>query len=152
MTQEEKSLLLKDLCARLPYGVKCKWEHEYEGKTYTGGGILCDIDHVKTPNGYRYWDCYFEDEGEDIPIELVKPYLRPMSSMTEEEKYEIQGISGKDVEIFDDFINIIDSSRKRFSFLELQALLNWLNAHHFDYCGLIEKGLALEAPKDMYKF
>lgn len=89
MTKEDKELLLKDLSARLSYGVKCKWEHEYDGKTYTGGGVLCDIDHVKTPNGYRYWDCYFEDEGDDIPIELVKPYLCPMSSMTSTECMEL---------------------------------------------------------------
>ena len=76
-----------------------------------------------------------------------------MSSMTEEERYEIQRILGKDkdIEIFDDFIHIIDSSRKSFSFLELQALLDWLNKKMFDYGGLISKGLALEAPEDMYK-
>ena len=129
MTQEEKQLLLKDLCGRLPYGVKCKWEHEYDGKTYTGGGVLCDIDHVKTPNGYRYWDCYFEDEGEDIPIELVKPYLRPMSSMTEEEKEELFQLMGNGNDI---------------------QRVDFYNSHFLDYRGLIEKGLAIEAPEGMY--
>lgn len=135
MTQEEKSLLLKDLCARLPYGVKCKWEHEYEGKTYTGGGILCDIDHVKTPNGYRYWDCYFEDEDDDIPIELVKPYLRSMASMTEKERKHWRDIS---------------LSRPDWDFTA--RCLDWLNSRHFDYRGLLERGLALEATEEMYKF
>ena len=74
-----------------------------------------------------------------------------MSSMSEEERYEIQGIIGKDIEILDGFVNIIDHSRKRFSFLELHALFNWLNANHFDFRNLIGKGLAIEAPEDMYK-
>ena len=141
MTQEDKELLLQDLCARLPYGVKCKWEHEYDGKTYTGGGVLCDIDHVKTSNGYRYWDCYFEDEGDDIPIELVKPYLRPMSSMTEEEIAELTWLSEK--------CDAIPTFK--YVPVENYRIYDWMNRHHFDYRGLIEKGLALEAPDGMYK-
>lgn len=141
MTQENKELLLKDLCARLPYGVKCKWEHEYDGNTYTGGGILCDIDHVKTPNGYRYWDCYFEDEGEDIPIELVKPYLRSRASMTREERREYHSYCEYYYGYYFDTVESID----------------WLNKKMFDYCKddegrtMIESGLALEAPEEMYK-
>ena len=137
MTQEDKELLLQDLCARLPYGVKCKWEHEYDGKTYTGGGVLCDIDHVKTSNGYRYWDCYFEDEGDDIPIELVKPYLRPMSSMTEEEVLEYIDLKE----------SIVAIDEMTYSF-ETDKSIDWLNAHHFDYRGLIEKGLAIAVTED----
>ena len=144
MTQEEKSLLLKDLCARLPYGVKCKWEHEYDGKTYTGGGVLRDIDHVKTPNGYRYWDCYFEDEGDDIPIELVKPYLRPLSSMTEEESEEYRMF------IYYSYNDFTSENTPCVYVDEIEIYIDWLLAHHFDYRGLIEKGLALEAPKGMY--
>lgn len=60
-------------------------------------------------------------------------------------------VLGKGVEIHDVFISIIDSSINTFSYLELQAVFDWLNAHHFDYRGLIEKGLALEAPEEMYK-
>ena len=67
-----------------------------------------------------------------IMIQDVKPYLRKISSMTKEERYEIQEIIGKGVEILDGFISIVDSSRKRFSFLELQAIFNWLNAHHIE--------------------
>ena len=155
MTQEDKELLLQDLCARLPYGVKCKWEHEYDGKTYTGGGVLCDIDHVKTSNGYRYWDCYFEDEGDDIPIELVKPYLRPMSSMTEKEKEEFHKLKQFSVTV----VMPNEVSRIKPTYIVdleddgdgLNYLYDWLNAHHFDYRRLIDKGLALEAPDGMYK-
>ena len=140
MTQEDKELLLKDLGARLFYKVVAQVSYkDGEGWKTEDRKVL----GVYTDEQV-YVDCVYTN------IENTKPYLRPMSSMTEEERYEIQGILGKDIEIIDDFINIIDSSRKRFSFLELQAVFDWLNAHHFDYRGLIEKGLALEATEDMY--
>ena len=66
----------------------------------------------------------------------VKPYLRPMSSMTEEEKAEYHSLCDSYYGIYFDTVDSID----------------WLNAHHFDYRGLIEKGLAIEAPEGMYKY
>ena len=138
MNNEDKELLLKDLCARLPYGVKLHIPSFSDTPQ-----LLQQISDYETIE--------INDYASPIDVDKVKSYLRPMSSMTEEERYEIQGILGKDIEIIDDFINIIDSSRKRFSFLELQAVFDWLNAHHFDYIGLIKRGLALEAQKDMYK-
>ncbi len=102
MTSEEKHLLLKDLCARLPYGVKTSNDH----------GIL-----ELTP---RTDVIYIVDNGHI-------PYLRPMSSMTREERA---------------FYFAIDESSA--------TCIDWLNARHFDYRGLIEKGLALEAPEEMY--
>ena len=150
MTQEGKELLLKDLCARLPYGVKCKWEHEHAGKTYVGGGVLCDIDHVKTSNGYRYWDCYFEDEGDDIPIELVKPYLRPLSSMTKEERQEMEKVIGSNpIEPFGTLTDTCDNLVRSCAYGSY-LMLHYLYSHHFDVINLIEKGLALEAKKEMY--
>jgi hypothetical protein len=132
ISQKDKQLVFIELCGRLPYHVCVKiWLKD--GTTEEG---FLDLEH-------NYADV-LRDAFYYNKIIDIKPYLRPLSSMTEEERYEIQGILGKDIEIFDDFINIIDSSRKRFSFLELQALLNWLNAHHFDYHGLIEKNLALD--------
>ena len=149
MTQEEKDLLIKDLCARLPYGVKINYS--------TGPANHCIFTltelNVKTSYDEQYdLHCYPKLNGIYNYFDCL-PYLRSMSSMTKEERYEIQRILGKDkdIEIFDDFIHIIDSSRKSFSFLELQALLDWLNKKMFDYSGLISKGLALEAPEGMYK-
>ena len=139
MKQEDKELVLIDLSARLPYHVRVKvWLKD--GTTEEG---ILDLKHNY---GDVLRDAFYYNKIVDI-----KPYLRPMSSMTEEERYEIQGIIGKDIEILDGFINILESSRKRISFLELQAVFDWLNVHHFDYNGLIEKGLALEAPEGMYK-
>ena len=127
MIQEEKQLLLQDLCARLPYGVVVELDEKF---------------------GFNKGPHTLVKELLDLYcVEGIKPYLRPMSSMTEEERYELQEIIGKDVEIIDDFINIIDSSRKIFSFLELQTIFNWLNTHHFDYRGLIERGLAIKVTR-----
>lgn len=130
MEWDDRILLFKDLSARLPHGVIVELDEKfgYNKGTHTLVKELLDI----------------------YCVEGIKPYLRSMSSMTKEELHEVQEILGKGVEICKDFISIIDSSIKSFSYLELQAVFDWLNAHHFDYRGLIEKGLALEAPKEMY--
>ena len=137
MTQEEKQLLLKDLCGRLPYKVKV------EAVPYADPQILCSIDPIREEfrldfGEYRNifainWDWV----GEEYSI--VKPYLRPMSSMTEEEKELMKG----SVICF----NELEGNSTLFD----EIGLDWLNAHHFDYRGLIPMGLALEAPEDMYK-
>ena len=130
MTQEEeKNLLLKDLCARLPYGVRYRhftWNDEY-GETY----IAAQIYSINT-DGYVK-NCH---DDETVYIDNVRPYLFPLSSMTEEQKKEYQYITERWMN--DPAYSISDS-------------IDWLNKHHFDYRGLIEKGLALEAPKEMYK-
>ena len=123
-----KELLIKDLCSRLPYGVKIMFSH----------------------NGFRWdWEQTLDeiklcDDGEYAVngwgIHGIKPYLRPMSSMTEEEKEDYISLS-----------NHCISTSVGFAYLEAQVLVEWLNFHHFDFRHLIERGLALEAPKDMYK-
>jgi hypothetical protein len=139
MTQEDKKLLLKDLSARLPYEVKCQWDAYYEG-------TLIDVCKCKTKDGFVYWDCYFEECGDDVPIEIVRPYLRPMSSMTEEEKQMMDNLwKDNNKLVFADPNEI-----RRYKFYDI-SVVDFLNSHHFDYRGLIEKGLALEAPKGMYK-
>jgi hypothetical protein len=129
MKQEEKMLLLQDLCARLPYGVICHYNcvTSYDmmiiGKANAEGELKGIIPLSDGHIGFMV-DCDKIDalEGD------IKPYLRPMSSITEEESEE-------------------------FSNMEIVGYSNydWLNKHHFDYRGLIEKGLALEAPENMYK-
>lgn len=122
MTQEEKQLLINDLCARLPYQPMCEFtdtEDDFCTETATLGYSLRDFIAGKI---------------------LIKPYLRPMSSMTDEEANEVSG-------------KIIHSNINSRSFVwaeNCSTYIDWNNAHHFDYRGLIEKGLALEAPKGMY--
>lgn len=119
MTQEEKQLLHKDLCGRLLYGVIIE---------ITSDAGMVDVSYNMRLDAGLLDDLLHNEED-------FKPYLRPMSSMTEEEKEELYQKTGFKI---DDCI------------LGLSAF-DWLNAHHFDYRGLIEKGLALEAPEDMYK-
>lgn len=116
MTQEEKQVLIKDLCARLPYGVKVN---------YYGTPMQMPLQALS------------DEEMENG----IKPYLRPIDSMTEEEANEVAG------EIIHSNIN----SRGFVWVEDCSTYIDWLNAHHFDYRGLIEKGLALEAPEGMYK-
>ena len=156
MKQEEKQLLLQDLCMRLPYGVKATTTSNGWTGTYTITGYN---------NDRIYLDCPIYDEGDDEwLVESVKPYLRPMSSMTEEEKQELERLineklNGKDQEddewtpwVLHDTTGIRNSvGGERFYFDEMSFIYDWLNTHHFDYCGLIEKGLALPAPEGMYK-
>ena len=147
MTQEEKQLLLKDLSARLSYGVICRYENDgHVSKDLE----LIDISKVETNTGYIYWDCYFEnDDYQDIPIEIVRPHLRSMSSMTEEENEErkklgiLTAIDDNHKRIFDGFGNI--------SAEDAIKAIDWLNSHFIDYRGLIGLGLALEAPEGLYK-
>jgi hypothetical protein len=142
MTQEEKQLLLTDLCARLPYGIIVHtWYNECIDIKCIGIDLYTNAINLDIPN----------DDDAKVYIDNVKPYLRPMSSMTEEEYYEFRKISGlrKDGEYFSNHLpewgNSIITERV------MVRTIDWLNSHYFDYRGLIPMGLALEAPEDMYK-
>ena len=122
MTQEEKQLLLKDLCGRLPYGVIVSYKSPFGESDIK---VTCyNIGYVLQPGNDWWSEC--------------KPYLHPMSSMTEKEKKELDECYGSEESTISDTEVAI-------------KLLNFYNINHFDYHGLIEKGLALEAPEDMYK-
>lgn len=140
ISQENKELLLRDLCARLPYGVKMlvpSWdEREME--------YIDRIDILYSINGDNY--VITVNDYYDFCIEDVKPYLFPLSSMTEEQLFEVQEILGKnEIKIEDCFLRIVDSDRNTISYLEILALLNWFYKNHFDCNGLIPKGLAIDA-------
>lgn len=127
MTQKEKDLLLKDLSGRLFYGVKYTI---YDDKTGNTAETLLDI-RTSIEN---------EIEIDLHSIEDVKPYLRPLSSITEEERIESLNYAWTD-----------DYGRLASYDENISKYIDWLNAHHFDFRNLIEKGLALEAPEGMYK-
>jgi len=128
MTQEDINLLLQDLGCRLTYGVLIHIDETNEVEELYCLNIPQEALYTRNPNNHNISSL--------VPIEQAKPYLRPMSSMTLEERFEYNGL-----------INYVAD----FSF-ELMSwkVYDWLNKHHFDYRGLIEKGLALEAPKGMY--
>ena len=130
MKQEEKELLLKDLCARLSYGVKVKVtpvpSEEYNHIFFNGKIVCIDTDYigVLSDNGFVL--------QQDI-IEL-KPYLFPLSNMTEEQEIEYDAT----------FDTIVYEDGRKDSVMTYKSF-DWLNANHFDYRGLIEKGLANDA-------
>ena len=133
MTQEDKELLFKDLSARLPYHVRLKvWLKD--GTTEEG---VLDLEHNY---GDVLRDAFYYNKIKDI-----RPYLRPMSSMTEEEKKEYESLC---ILIPVNY----DSDLSKYDYYTTDSIdsFDWLNAHHFDYRGLLEKGLAIEAPKGMY--
>ena len=126
MKQEDKELLLKDLCARSPYGVNMKTCHCKLTETLK---TYMDINHL-------------------IDIGWL-PYLRPMSSMTEEELYKFSYLM-QQPNVSEIKKWLYSQEMSLITFEDSLIAFDWLNAHLFDYRGLIEKGLALEAPKDMY--
>lgn len=140
MTQE-KQLLIKDLCSRLPYNVICKLSVKGADVSITEKLDFGGLEHFM----FGTMD--------------VKPYLRPMSSMTEEEKEEIE------VFIFNEWYEEDSCKIDNEGWIEILAnydvsgidprfcgdYVDWLNANHFDWRGLIPMGLALEAPEGMYK-
>ena len=147
MTQEDKELLLKDLCARLPYGVIVDYkENEFEFPHWKITTIYPD-----TFDGWIGYDkrvgAGSESGSRHFNIGEIKFYLRPMSSMTDEEEKEFAYtiLQQPDLDAVRNWETISIDLK------ELSKVLNWLNAHHFDYRGLIEMGLALEATENMYK-
>lgn len=141
MTQEQKDILLKDLCSRLPYGVKVQClSHQNPLK-------ILSIN----PNGVTW---VTGDKGYPFEVDWsdCKPYLFPMSSMTEEQYYEMQTISGKDclehMEVEKEWKN-----NSSFSHLPLyeHCVIDFFDKNHFDYRGLIPMGLANDATgKNIY--
>ena len=119
MKQEDQELLLKDLCARLPYGVKCKVSYN--------SGVINDADatlYGMDKDGFLM----FDEIGGDHREFLCKPYLFPLSNTTKEQRKEYYAMVK---------YNITSNDNAK--------LMDWLNKNHFDYRGLIAKGLAVDA-------
>ena len=134
MTQEQKQLLLVDLSARLTYGVKAyvknwsKLDRKYYEGVYTVESI-----HPSLNNILAYSDKFSVEVIVGYDDYEIKPYLFPLSSMTEEQKI-----------IYGDLCYAVIRSLAWDTQAELNGLVDWLNSQHFDYRGLIEKGLAID--------
>ena len=133
MTQENKELLLIDLCSRLPYNVKVQFSY-----IITSPAILKGIDKE-----------LIECDIAVCELEDVKPYLFPLSSMTEEQYNSLHesGIldnCSHSYEYVNPHIHGVSFIFKEFKTYSLE-LIEWLNKHHFDYRGLIPLGLANDA-------
>ena len=141
MTQEDKELLLKDLSARLPYGVKIELTRWVMGEgTYINAAL--EPDHIEQ---------LLNDEDGDIEI---KPYLFPMSSMTEEEFTKLKEYSGLKYDQLDlaSFQNgtykCLDFYLSEVPSVVVIKVFDWLNRYHFDYRDLIQIGLAIAVTKE----
>ena len=144
MEKDLKDILLKDLCARLPYGVKCSFGVDDAVYEITGINPTCcgaseiQATHVNSSvNG-------------DFRLNSCKPYLFPLSSMTEEQQLEIDIITDECISI--DKYSLWDlTGYGELSLSKTLELFNWLNINHFDYRRLNEKGLAIDATgKNIY--
>lgn len=140
MTEEEKKLLLKDLCARLPYGVKAYIEHDTfydEIEPYDG------MVNTNTIN-----DLLHNEKLE------VRPYLRPLSSMMQGEWEEMTALiypyGRVNLNNKNELLLWLSVEGNDMPIMLMDNVFSWLNEHNFDYRELIEKGLSLEAPKGMY--
>jgi hypothetical protein len=125
MTQKDKDLLVKDLCARLPYEDKV----QYEDGIFTIDHISAMYEEVKlnTPNNYT------------IDVLEVKPYLFPLSSMTKEQRREYEWIIYRNIELHcERYYNVIDID-------DFDCLMDFYHKNHLDYRGLIPMGLANNA-------
>lgn len=127
-----KKLLIKDLSSRLPYNVICQVEFKengkYNSKVMLLSGIFTDEAYFTTKDGSIYSNEY-------------KPYLFPLSTMTKEQKTECLKGTSLEISKYDEIYGYSE-------YTDLECYLkviDWLNAHHFDFRGLIEKGLAIDA-------
>lgn len=133
MTQEEKQLLLRDLCARLPYALQIHITSDECDDGFQSG----EFDNTLR---YHHLEAFVCDRIE------IKPYLRPMSSMTEEEKKQYRKTQDKISVQWDDCGQSIG-----YIYANTIKTYDWLNKNHFDYRNLIKKSLAIIAPEGMYK-
>ena len=126
MTQEDKELLLKDLCARLPYGVKMNHIADDEHSPKTLIGVAKDMITLEGHGGY-----------ECVDVEDYKPYLFPLSSMTEEQRYELHDLIHN--------LNVLAINGEIGDWIVSSSEIDFYNKYHLDYRGLIPKGIALDA-------
>ena len=137
MTQEEKDLVLKDICARLPYGVICQMEDKmrFIGEESPYYDYILSkrlIEFLRRHKGF-----------------YIKPYLRQMSSMTKEEEDELCTLCTlSDCDVNEEWelcgVNIIQSHPRYGTYFSTDySVIDWLNKKMFDYRGLIPKDLAI---------
>lgn len=146
MKQQDKELLLKDLCARLPYGVKV-------GITYSkdSGSSLRDRICTKEIDILNVDIVWLFQQSEIY----IKPYLFPLSSMTEEQTKEVHNL------IYQGISESIDETKEWLKtrkendlrpitltyILSYKLVIDWFCKNHFDYRDLIPKDLANDASK-----
>lgn len=135
---QEKALLLQDLCTKLPYGVKIWYKY------FKHSNFIPFATSIRLAEGKIALSRLFNKEGDWFPIEeaseiLIKPYLRSLSSMTEAEKI-----------IYQSKQSIVFDFNNHKLYVDNHYSLDYLDSIRVDHRGLIERGIAFEAPEDMY--
>jgi hypothetical protein len=142
MKREDEKLLLKDLCARLPYGVKCLVNYTFCNETTDYKDVKAsEVDTIIMIN-QQTESYFFEQLSEWFDVDDFKPYLFPLSSMTEEQKEFIKNKFCYDWDI-DDHPNSVWANCIEIG--NVDELIDWFLENHFDYRGLIPMGLANDA-------
>lgn len=147
MTQNEKELLMKDICGRLPYGVKAyvknwsKFNRKWIEDVYTVESIHPSLNNILVCSERCSVEVIVGYDDYDI-----KPYLFPLSSITEEQYDELEKVVLND---YTDHEQITNELSEKVDFIThwpmySPDIIDWFNANHFDYRGLIEKGLAID--------
>lgn len=142
MTKEQKDLLVEDICSRLLYNVKCRITLNSDGKTIENDDVITGI----LP---KHYEVLVQDFDDYVNIENIKPYLRPLFSLSVEEFYEwrqlhlIYDKQIKEANEIDPTINYFLQNIERSKWE-----LDWLNSHYVDYNNLIENGLAIAVTKE----
>ena len=149
MNKEDKALLVKDLGARLPYNVMCQVEFKEDGK-YNSKVMLL--------SGIFTDEAYFTTKGGSVYSNEYKPYLFPLSSMTEKQLYELK--EATDFKYNHNTLELVEwtETHRTLEFwleeipqYKVIEIFDWLNKNHFDYRCLIEQGLAIDATdKNIY--
>ena len=146
MTQEQKDLLLKDLCARLPYGVKIVIQDTFKYSIASREYHVLDVSNFSDIFCFNYkkFDKRIKKAMRERPNDIViKPYLFPLSSMTDEQKRDLTNLFNCTVVITEweiIFPNYYDSNMDNWN-----KVFNWCYKNHFDCNGLIPLGLAIDA-------
>jgi hypothetical protein len=137
MTEKERLIVIYELYHRQPYGIKCDKD-----------GVICDVEsvdvsrqHVRLKKPDNKGGTYSIARGD-----IIKPYLRPMGSMTIDEEKEYNTLRDKIITMVDDY-----GQPTMYTYAQTLASIGWLYKNHFDYTCLIEKNLALVAKENMYK-
>ena len=147
--EKTKKVFDADISARIPYRLHC-CVYNFDRVVWEEDDILYNYDLGGNCQTLKI----LREHGACLMYYQIRPYLRPMSSMTEDEKNELHNNSEEK------WANALDFSLSPVSAgevsVELESIaeaadIDWLYSHHFDFRGLIEKGLAIEAPEDMYK-
>ena len=146
---KKRDLLMKDISSRLSYGIICRVKYIINNETTDGEDVESEVDDKIIAIDTEYNEVKTEWLNEWNSIDNIRPYLRLLSSMTDDEKKQlyVDVMKGHD-EDYEEFKKAYPDDLRylmtKYCFSDAFLVVDWMNEHHFDYRMLIEKGLAIE--------